>query len=79
MLNAIRAPLVLGNLAEDAKTLVKKFVNDTLFRLGLQIFESVLMAQLAAGKSICEEAKPGRRAIPSHDTQGMPTFPSRIY
>lgn len=51
MLDAIRTPLTLGDLAEDAETLVEEFVDNTVFSLGLQIFESMLMAQLALVKA----------------------------
>ena len=43
--------MTLGDLAEDAETLVKEFVDNTVFGLGLQIFKSVLVAQLALVKS----------------------------
>ena len=51
MLDAIRAPLALGDLAEDAEPLVKEFVNNAVFGLGLQIFKSMLMDELAAGST----------------------------
>jgi len=35
VLDAIRAPLALGDLAEDAESLVKEFVNNAVFGLGL--------------------------------------------
>jgi len=43
--------LTLGDLAENAETLVKEFVDNTVFGLGLQIFKGVLLAQLALVKA----------------------------
>ena len=48
-LDAIRTPLALGDLAEDHETLVKEFIDDTVFGFGLQIFESMLVIQLVVG------------------------------
>jgi hypothetical protein len=51
VLDAIRAPLALGDLTEDVETLVMKFVNNIIFYFSLYIFECVPMVQLAAGKA----------------------------
>ena len=45
MLNAVRAPLVLGNLAEDCGALVEQLVHDTVLRRLLQVLEGVLQAR----------------------------------
>jgi len=70
MLNAVRPPLALGDLAEDSKTLVKKFVDNTIFGLGLQApdFQKWADCSISAGKIICDIAKPGPQAIPFHGT-----------
>jgi len=34
VLDAVRTPLALGDLAEDAETLVKEFIDNTVFGLG---------------------------------------------
>ena len=42
MLDAVRSPLVLGNLAEDCGALVEQLVHDTVLRRLLQVLEGVL-------------------------------------
>ena len=42
MLNAIRAPLVLGHLSKDTMATFKKFSDDPRFGIVLQILKSVL-------------------------------------
>jgi len=81
MLNAIQPPLALGDLAEDSETLDKKFIDNTIFDLGLQApdFQKCADRSISTGKIICNVAKPGPQAIPFHGTQEMPTCPSRIY
>jgi arginine repressor len=49
VLDTVRAPLILGNFAEDNWALIKQFFNNTVLGALFQIFESVL--DLILGKS----------------------------
>lgn len=42
MLNAVGAPLVLGDLAEDGGALVEKLIHDPVLRRLLQILKGML-------------------------------------
>ena len=42
MLHAVRAPLVLADLAEDGRALVQDLVHDAVLRAVLQVLEGVL-------------------------------------
>lgn len=42
MLNAVRAPLTLGYLAKNTKSVIEKFVDYAILSLGFKIFEGML-------------------------------------
>jgi hypothetical protein len=79
MLNAVRAPLVLGNFTEDSGALIQQFINDAVLGLRFEVLECMLHLSLRTYIPQIARHEPERQENLSHGKQGKPICPSKIY
>lgn len=60
VLHAVRAPLVLRDLAEDDRAVIKQLIHDSIFRFGFKILKGVLVRRGAITR-VGPEAKRSRK------------------
>jgi hypothetical protein len=76
VLNAVRAPLTFGNLAENCGPLIEKLIDNAVFSFSFKILESMLRIPLGNfGVRQKLDALPGRQVSRFRGKRVMPIFP----
>ena len=76
VLNAVRAPLTFGNLAEYDGSLIEKLIDNAVLSFSFKILESMLRIPLG-NFGVCQklEALPGRQVSQFRGRRVRPIFP----
>ena len=79
VLNAVRSPLVLGDLSKHFESSVKQFINDTLFCALLQVLECILSDDIVNSYYNDDDRaalflSPELQVIQSHGTLVLPIY-----